>query len=46
VARGIFGFFVDKLPPLVKGMSFTGVRVEMEVSTSLEEGETRHTFVR
>jgi hypothetical protein len=31
---------------LVKGMSFTGVWVEMEVSTSLKEGKTRHTFVR
>ncbi len=31
---------------LVKVVFFTVARVEVEVSTSLKEGETRHTFVR
>ena len=43
-ARGAFGFFSDKLPPLVKVVFFTGGMVRILFSTSLcEGGGTRET---
>ena len=37
-ARGAFGFFSDKLPPLVKVVFFTGGMVRILFSTILCEG--------